>query len=65
MTRIGTITMTEFLVVNLRTLVSETENYATAKNVIRYGLRKDKYDAGQYDIHNKSTGEITRAYKKA
>jgi hypothetical protein len=58
-----------YLVVNLSTEETSFEHYAKPENVIRYGLRKDKYPAGQYDIHawpeRGSISAPVRAYKRA
>jgi hypothetical protein len=59
-----------FVVVNLATGQRTNECYANIKNVIRFGLAKDFYDAGQYDIYNtdhcaRPIGEPVRAYKRA
>lgn len=59
-----------FVVMNCVTLKCTTESYSNIKNVIRFGLAKDTYEAGQYDIYptDPETGEIVgkgqRAYKR-
>lgn len=55
-----------FTVINLRTGETTGETYASIKNVIRYGLQKNFYEPGQYDICDPTcTGDRVRAYKQA
>lgn len=57
-------------VVNLTTGETTIEHYASPENVIRYGLSKSKYDAGQYDIYLADSEDYrrrnngVRAYKR-
>lgn len=57
-------------VVNLDSGKQREERYTSAENVIRYGLVKDTYKPGQYDIYPADRdgirmGEPVRAYKRA
>ena len=58
-----------WVVVDLATGYYSKERYASVASVIRYGLAKERYGSGQYDIYaadeyGNRVGSPHRAYKR-